>query len=183
MIEVVPMGRRILLAVLSLLLVLGGAIAILAGNGRSEVSSQLAAQHITFPANEAQGLLPGVKQFAGQKLTTGPQAKAYADGFIAVHVAKSTGGLTYSEVGAKLTAAKAAAKADPTNKDLAAKVDDLTAAKATALTGQLLRGTLLNAYGWYKFTTDLILAGVGIAIAAALLLALTIRVTRRTATV
>jgi hypothetical protein len=36
------------------------------------------------------------RPYAGQQLTTGPQAKAYADHYIAVHMNEASGGKTYS---------------------------------------------------------------------------------------
>ena len=47
-----------------------------------------------LPASDQAAL----KEFAGQKLTTGPQARAYADHYIAVHMNEASGGRTYSEV-------------------------------------------------------------------------------------
>jgi hypothetical protein len=169
-IEVVPMtGRKILLGVLSLFLLLGVAVGIGGNYGRTEVSNQLSEQRITFPVDAAHGLLPGVSQYAGQKLTTGFQAKAYADGFIAVHVAKATGNRTYSEVSAAAMAAPKGSQA----------ATDLAGLKQTAFQGEALRGMLLNAWGWYLLATIAFYAGIVVAVAALLaLVALALR--RRT---
>jgi hypothetical protein len=62
----------------------------------SNVHNQLARQQITFPSKTAfahpkagteitASMIPSVSKYAGQQLTTGPQAEAYADDFIAVH--------------------------------------------------------------------------------------------------
>src|ERR1700689_5143815 len=46
------------------------------------VRDQLVPQKIFFPAAGSPALLPGVKQYAGQQLVNGSQAKAYANNFI-----------------------------------------------------------------------------------------------------
>ncbi len=111
------------------------------------VQSQLAAQQITFPPAAAfahpkagteitPSMIPSVSQYAGQQLLTGQQAEAYADHFIAVHIAGMAGGKTYSQLSAE-------AIAQPGNTALAGTV-------ATVFKGETLRSMLLNAYGWWK---------------------------------
>ena len=111
------------------------------------VQGQLAAQQITFPPASAfahpkagteitPSMIPSVSQYAGQQLLTGQQAEAYADNFIAVHIANMTGGKTYSQLSAE-------AIAQPNNTKLAGTV-------ATVFKGEALRSMLLNAYGWWK---------------------------------
>ncbi len=57
-----------------------------------QVHQQLVAQKIFFPpkgeAINDPAIKPYLTQYAGQQLTTGPQAKAYADHFIAVHLSE-----------------------------------------------------------------------------------------------
>jgi uncharacterized membrane protein (Fun14 family) len=125
----------------------------------SQVSTQLAAQKISFPAaNDASiTALPAadaaaMRVYAGQELTTGAQAETYADHFIAVHLNEIAGGQTYSQL-------SAAAQADPTNTKLAGEV-------ATIFKGTSLRGMLLNAYGWGEIGTIAGYAAIGLAIAA-----------------
>ena len=111
------------------------------------VQGQLAAQQIYFPPSSAfahpkagteitPSMIPSVSQYAGQQLLTGQQAEAYADNFIAVHIASMTGGKTYSQLSAQ-------AMAQPSNTQLAATV-------STVFKGETLRSMLLNAYGWWK---------------------------------
>jgi hypothetical protein len=111
------------------------------------VQGQLAAQQISFPAAAAfahpkagteitPSMVPSVSQYAGQQLLTGQQAEAYADHFIAVHIANMTGGKTYAQVSAE-------AMAQPGNAQLQGLV-------ATVFKGETLRSMLLNAYGWWK---------------------------------
>ena len=55
----------------------------------NQVHDQLAAQKITMPAGDAIAeptIKPYLSQYAGQQLTTGAQAEAYANHFIAVHL-------------------------------------------------------------------------------------------------
>jgi hypothetical protein len=111
---------------------------------QDQVSTQLSAQQIYFPAKGDPALVgsptakkeiaPYLTQYAGQQLTTGAQAKAYADHFIAVHLQEMTGGQTYAQLSAK-------AMAQPNNEKLAGLV-------ATVFKGETLRGLLLNAYAF-----------------------------------
>ena len=127
------------LVVAAVLLIAGSLLAWGHNFTHSEVHSQLAAQQIFFPAKGSPALAspeigPFLNKYAGQQLTTGPQAKAFADHFIAVHLKEASGGLTYSQLSAK-------AQAAPTDTKLAGEV-------ATAFKGETLRGMLLNAYAF-----------------------------------
>jgi hypothetical protein len=105
----------------------------------NQVHDQLAAQKITMPAGEAIAeptIKPYLSQYAGQQLTNGAQAQAYANHFIAVHLQGIGGGKTYAEL-------SAAALANPTDAKLAGQV-------ATVFKGETLRGMLLNAYAFWK---------------------------------
>lgn len=108
------------------------------------VRTQLVAQKVFFPPAGSEAIndpaiKPYLTKYAGQQLTTGDQAKAYADHFIAVHLSKASGGLTYSELSTK-------ARANPTDTTLPGKVD-------TAFRGETLRGLLLNAYAFGKMAS------------------------------
>jgi hypothetical protein len=97
-------------------------------------------------------MIPSISQYAGQQLLTGHQAEAYADHFIAVHIAEMGQGKTYSQLSAE-------SLAQPNNTALAGPV-------ATVFKGETLRSTLLNAYGWWKvsqvtYTASLIAFGLG----------------------
>jgi hypothetical protein len=111
------------------------------------VQGQLAAQQIFFPPASAfahakagteitPSMIPSVSQYAGQQLLTGQQAEAYADHFIAVHIANMGAGKTYSQL-------SAASLAQPANTQLATTVN-------TVFKGETLRSMLLSAYGWWK---------------------------------
>src|SRR5262249_21280684 len=75
----------------------------------AQAGTQLPAQKIVFPAKgnpELKALPPAdaaaMGQYAGQTMTTGAQAKVYADNFIAVHLSKMGG--TYAELSGKALA-------------------------------------------------------------------------------
>lgn len=123
-----------------------GIIAVVGGNyAKNVVHDQLVPQKIVFPAADSPALLPGVKQYAGQQLVNGSQAKAYANDFINVHLSKVAAGQTYAQV-------SAAAIAAPTNAKLAEE-------KATLFQGETLRSILLSAWGWSLVGTIATLAG------------------------
>jgi hypothetical protein len=135
-----------------------GIIAVVGGSyAKNVVHDQLVPQKIFFPAAGSPALLPGVKQYAGQQLVNGSQAKAYANNFINVHLSKVAAGQTYAQV-------SAAAIASPKNAKLAEE-------KATLFQGETLRSILLNAWGWSLVGTIASLAGlIMIALGAVLLL-------------
>jgi hypothetical protein len=111
------------------------------GFANGNVHDQLAAQKIFFPPKGSEALKspqigPYLNRYAGRQLTTGEQARTYADHFIAVHLNGVAGGQTYSEVSAK-------ALQNPTDAKLAGQAN-------TLFKGEALRGMLLNAYAFWK---------------------------------
>ena len=128
-----------------------------------QVHDQLAAQKIFFPAAGSAGLsaaqFPNLQQYGGQQLLTGDQAAAYANDFIAAHLAKIGGGQTYSQLSAK-------AQAAPTDTALKATVD-------TMFRGEALRGLLLNAYAFGKIGQIALYAAIASFIGAGVMLLLT----------
>jgi len=107
----------------------------------SQVKSQLASQHITFPATPADpkasaNVVKFFKDNGGQMMTNGKQAEMYADNYIAIHLIGIGGGKTYSEL-------SAAAMKDPTNAALQGQV-------ATVFKGETLRSILLTAYAFWQ---------------------------------
>src|SRR3954447_23454710 len=99
--KLISWGGLLLVAVL---LVAGGLLTWASTFVGNEVHDQFSAQHITMPTTET-GLasLPAadraaLAKYSGQQLTTGPQAKAYANHFIQVHLNEAAGGQTYSQV-------------------------------------------------------------------------------------
>jgi hypothetical protein len=150
--------------VLSALLVIAGSLLVWGHSFiANEVKTQLAQQQITFPAAGSKGLddpaiKPYLSEYAGQQLLTGPQARAFADHYIAVHLKASGGGLTYSQLSAK-------ARANPTDAVLAAQVE-------TSFKGETLRGLLLNAYAFAKMGQIALWGALAAFIGAGLLLLL-----------
>ena len=130
----------------------------------SEVHSQLAAQKIVFPANGSPAIkapeFAAMHQYAGQLMTTGAQAEVYADHFIANHLKVIGGGQTYSQLSAK-------ALTQPKNAALAGQVDAM-------FKGTMLRGSLLNAFAFWKMGQIALLASIVAFIGAAMLLILSI---------
>ena len=134
-------------AVAVVLLVAGGLLTWGSAYVHNTVQGQLSAQQIFFPPKAAfadpkagteitPSMIPSVSQYAGQQMLTGQQAEAYADHFIAVHIANMAGGKTYSQLSAE-------SLAQPSNTQLSGQV-------ATVFKGETLRSMLLNAYGWWK---------------------------------
>jgi hypothetical protein len=147
-------GGLVLVVVLA---IAGGLLMWGATFANSQVHNQLSQQQITFPsaaalANAKAGteitpqMVPYLAPYAGQQLTTGAQAEAYADHFIANHLAAMPYGGVYSKV-------SAASMADPTNTKLAAEVQ-------TVFRGTTLRGLLLEAYAFSKFGAIAFIASI-----------------------
>ncbi len=129
-----------------------------------QVTTQLSAQQIYFPpkgdATASKEIGPYLNQYAGQQLTTGVQAKAYADHFIAVHLEEMTGGQTYAQLSSK-------AMANPDD----AKLQGLV---ATVFKGETLRGLLLNAYAFSTMGTIALYGAIASFIGAGLMLVLSL---------
>lgn len=145
---------------LAALLIVAGSLLTWAHNfTQDEVHNQLAAQQIYFPkANDPELKDPAfaaVRQYAGQQLLTGDQAKVYADHFIANHLKAIGGGKTYSQLSAEYLALSDQQKATPDGEALNGTVQ-------TMFKGETLRGLLLNAYGWAKLGT---IAGIAAIVA------------------
>jgi len=150
--------------VLAGLLLVAGGLATWAHNFiDDQVQTQLSPQQVVFPAAGSAALAspqikPYLTKYAGQTMTNGEQAKAYADHFIAVHLQSIGGGKTYSQLSAQ-------AQADPTNTALANQVD-------TVFKGETLRSMLLDAYAFWKVGEIAMDAAIVSFIGAALMLAL-----------
>lgn len=131
------------------LLVAGGLLMWGHDFAQSNVHSQLAQQEITFPTatqlahpdghEVTASMQKTLGRYAGKQLTTGPEAKAYADDFIAVHLSGMPLHGVYSQI-------SAAAAAQPNNAQL-------QSLKTTAFQGTTLRGLLLEAYAFSEFGT------------------------------
>ncbi|HSX29264.1 MAG TPA: hypothetical protein VLE73_01750 [Candidatus Saccharimonadales bacterium] len=125
----------------------------------NQVTNELAEQQIYFPPKDSPALdpkeFPDLQQYAGQLVDTGPEAKAYANGFIKRHLEKVASGKTYAEV-------STLAMKDPTNTALQQQ-------KAVLFQGETLRGLLLgDGYAYWtfgimaKYASFAALAGAGV---------------------
>jgi len=151
--------------VVAIVLVVAGSLLLWGHNfANSNVRSQLAQQQIAFPAKGSEALAspeigPYLNQYAGQHLLTGPQAKAYADHFIAVHLNEMPYNGVYSKV-------SAAAMANPNDAKLQSEVQ-------TVFRGTTLRGLLLEAYAFWKIGQIALIGAIVSFIMAAVMLFLT----------
>ena len=147
--------------IVSTVLVAAGGLLVWAHNFVSDqVTSQLTAQQIYFPkagdeALASEEIGPYLNKYAGQQLTNGEQAKAYADHFIAVHIEEMTGGQTYAELSRK-------AMANPDDEKLVGMV-------ATVFKGETLRGLLLNAYAFWQMGQIAMYGAIAAFVGAALM--------------
>lgn len=144
--------RRLVEVVLTVILGVGGGLLLYGSHfGLDMVHTQLAAQNVSFPAKGSPALTPAefpdLQRYAGQKVDTGPKAKAYANGFINRHLKTIAGGQTYSQV-------SAASQADPNNAKLTGQV-------AALFKGETLRGLLLYAWGWSVVSTIALYTAIG----------------------
>src|SRR4051794_37594200 len=138
----------LLLAVV--LLAAGGLLTWASSFVGDQVHDQFASQHITMPTTET-GLadLPAadraaLAKYAGQPLTTGPQAKAYANHYILVHMNEASKGQTYSEVsGQYIQQCASDPKAAATE-----TCQSLGGLRQTLFMGDTLRGLLLYGYAF-----------------------------------
>ncbi len=158
-------------AVLVVVLVVAGCL-LTVGHAyvNNQVRDQLAMQQIYFPPKAAfANAKPGteitpamrntIEQYAGQQLLNGPQAAAYANDFIRVHLSEMPMGGVYAKL-------SAAAMANPKNTGLTGLVD-------ASFKGTTLRGMLLEAYGFWKIGQVMLWGAIASFILAAIMLALT----------
>jgi len=151
---------------LAVLLLIAGGLLLWAHNFiNTQVQQQLTEQQIVFPAAGSAALkaLPAddaaaMNAYAGQLMTTGAQAKTYADHFIAVHLKEIGGGKTYSQLSAE-------SLAQPGNAVLKAQAD-------TVFKGTTLRGLLLNAYAFWQMGQIALIASIVSFVAGVIMLIL-----------
>lgn len=111
----------------------------------SMVRDELSSQKIYFPTTDSQAFKSLDKQdqdemakYAGELLTTGEQAKVYANNYIGAHLKDIADGKTYAEVSSE-------SMKDPENAQLQGQ-------KAALFQGETLRGMLLGTgYAFWTF--------------------------------
>lgn len=148
--------QRLLGAVLTA----GGAAAAVGGcYARQQVSQQLTDQRITLPPQQAlrtEEQRAALGKWSGETLRTGPQAKAYADQFIAPHVKAMAQGRSYAELGEDVAAAhKQYGKDSP-------EAAEMVELRTGVMNGELLRGTLLTASAFWTLGTAALGAGAAL---------------------
>ncbi len=140
---------------LAILLIIIGSVALWGYSySSSQVHNQLAAQKIFFPPKSAftpaamaashgevtPAMIPYIEKYAGQEMTNGAQAKAFANHFIAIHLNEIGHGQTYAQLSTAVRSLKPGTAA-------------YTKAEATVQTvfqGTTLRSMLLEAYGFWQ---------------------------------
>ena len=151
------------LLIAAVLLVAGGLLTWAHSFVDDQVRAQLSQQQIFFPKagdpqlKEAE-IGPYLTKYAGQQLTNGAQAEAYANHFIKVHLEKIGGGQTYAQLSAQ-------SNAKPTDTKLAGQVQ-------TMFRGETLRGLLLNGFAFWKMGQIAFIAAIASFVGAGLLLLL-----------
>ena len=170
-----------LIAGVAAVLVLAAAGALLTwGSNFAEdyVGDELAAQAITFPPAESlqEEGRDDLVAFADGQVDTGEEAEAYAS-FIAGHIEGIAEGATYAELGdaervAEEAATEAITSGAPANEvaTLEEEAAAITGQRDSIFRGEMLRGTLLNAFAWSTMGR---IAGIAatVAFAAAALMA------------
>lgn len=139
------------------------------------VARELGSQQIFFP-DEAALTKEGrtdLLGYAGQQVTSGREAQAYA-GYIDGHLEGIADGQTYAQLGGPERAAKAEVKAatdagasETEVAALQAKADGITRQRDSIFKGETLRGLLLSTYAWGTIATIAAIAAT-VAFAAAI---------------
>jgi len=137
-----------------------------------QVHQQLSMQDITMPEGESLESLPEadrkeLDQWAGQQLTTGPQAKAFADHYILVHMNAASDNRSYEEVSGEFLQLSDEDKAS-------AEGQALGGLRQTLFMGNTLRGLLLYGYAFAMVGTIAGIAAVAAFAGGALMLVLAV---------
>jgi hypothetical protein len=165
------MTRELRWRIISLQIVATLVLAFCAGVGywannftHDQVTSQLKEQQIMFPAATSPAIkaLPAadaanMKQYAGQQMTNGEQAKVWAQSFIAVHLKEIGNGKTYDYWSGK-------ALAEQTTNPKQYTIDNGIA--LTLFRGETLRSLLLQAWAFWFVGTLALYAAIGLTVGA-----------------
>jgi hypothetical protein len=167
--------------VVAAVLVVAGALLTWGSNFAEDyVSDELTAQNIFFPDQAAleEGGRTDLVKYAGEQVTTGAEAEAYAS-FIDGHLADTAGGATYAEMSGPLNEARDAATAaeeagadEATIAKLQGTVDELSGQRDTLFRGETLRGLLLSTFAWSTIGRIAGIAAIVAFVAAALMVVL-----------
>lgn len=158
------------LALASVLIAAGGLLTWANTFIGDQVQDQLVMQDITMPGGDAIAGLPkadreALEPYAGSKMDTGAEAKAFADHYILAHLNAASGGRTYEEVSGEFVSLSDEDKATPEGQALGQL-------RETLFMGNTLRGLLLNAYAFATIGTIAGIAAIAAFGSGALLLVL-----------
>jgi hypothetical protein len=144
------------------------------------VHDELASQNVFFPDEDAlrEEGRDDLVDHAGDQVTTGPEAEAYAS-YINGHLGDIADGLTYAEIDDR-GAAEAVAEAEESGAseeeiaELQATADELSAQRESLFRGETLRGLLLSSYAWATIGRIAGIAAIVAFAAAAVMLVLVV---------
>jgi hypothetical protein len=169
--------------VVAAVLVVAGALLTWGSNFAEDyVSDELTSQNIFFPdqaALEEDGR-PDLVKYAGEQVTTGAEAEAYAS-FIDGHLADIAGGATYADLGgpereanAAVTEAQESGADEATVAELQATADEISGQRQSLFRGETLRGLLLSTFAWSTIGRIAGIAAIVAFVAAALMVVLVV---------
>ncbi len=168
----------------------GGLLAWGANFSNDYVYDELSSQNVFFPdaaALQEEGR-DDLVQYAGEQVTTGPEAEAYAS-YIGGHLEGIADGKTYAEIDDR-GAAEAVKEAEESGAseaeiaELQATADQLKGQRDSLFRGETLRGLLLSSFAWSTIGRIAGIAAwvafVGAAVMAALVVAGIVHMRRTT---
>lgn len=145
----------------------------------NQVHDELAAQQIFFPtadqiktggALDPKEFPQEIRDQAGNQVLDGNQARIYANDFIGKHLQGIDGGRSYAQIGTQVSGLQAQqanlSKTDPQYVALQNQITKLNAQRDTVFKGEMLRGALLNSYGWWTVGTYTTYAAFALAVVA-----------------
>jgi hypothetical protein len=124
---------------------------------KGNISRQLTEQQISFKPAEAltaeEREHPCLVAYAGKPLTTGAEARCYANDFIGVHLKSVADGRTFSQMRTiqddlRARIATAQAGNDPSLGDLQRQLGEVTGKRQALFEGETMRGLLMTTYGF-----------------------------------
>lgn len=162
---------RTLLRIVGIVLALVGVAAVFGGVfAHNNVTDQLKKEAISMPVENQVTNLPqdakdALKPFFGKEMTTGTQAKAFADHYIWNHMqascksVKAADGTAIDAVPADKCNYAGVGDVATANKSDQTKYTAYTSLRNTLLTGETLRGMLLTSYAFWLIGTIAVFAG------------------------
>jgi hypothetical protein len=170
-------------AVVAIVLGVAGGLLLWGSNFADDyVGRELSSQNISFPdeASLTEDGRSDLVEHAGEQVTTGQEAEAYAS-FIGGHLEQVAGGATYADLGAPEREAQAAVQAavddgapQATVDELQAAADEISGQRQTLFRGETLRALLLSTYAWSTIGTIAGIAAVVAFVAAAVMVGLVV---------